>query len=298
MSKSQVGILGLGIMGSGMASRLLAANFSVSVYNRSAERAKPFAAAGAFVASSPAEVAARSEIVLSVVADDDASRSMWLGEKGALAGTSGTHVAVECSTLTLGWIRELASAAAQRGCEFLDAPVTGTKSHAASGELLFLVGGSEAALEKVRPVFSVLGRDVLHFGRTGNGTAMKLINNFLCGVQAASLAEAMSLIQTSGLNRAKALAVLLNGAPGSPLIKLLSSRAEAGDFTPNFELRLMAKDLAYVSKTFDGAGRGLESAKAAGALFEEAAAAGYGEQDISAVIEFLAQNRGPNTGGR
>ena len=192
-------------MGAGMAGRLLSANFPLAVYNRNREKAKPFADAGAFLASSPREAAAQSEIVISMVADDVASRSVWLGENGALAGASSGAVLIESSTLSVSWIRELAVAAAQRGCELLDAPVTGTKPHAAAGELLFLVGGSEKALATARPVLAVLGRDVVHLGPNGSGALLKLINNFLCGVQAASLAEATSLIEAGGLDREKAL---------------------------------------------------------------------------------------------
>src|ERR1700729_1136106 len=124
MSKPNVAILGLGIMGSGMARRLLSANFPLAVYNRNREKCIPFAADGAFLAASPREAASRSQIILSMVADDAASRNVWLGESGALAGTSPSSVLIECSTLSIGWVKELETAAAQRGCEFLDAPVT------------------------------------------------------------------------------------------------------------------------------------------------------------------------------
>ena len=287
MSKPRVAILGLGIMGTGMANRLLSQGFPVAVYNRNAQKAKPFADAGAFVAGSPAEAASRSEIIISMVADDNASRSMWLGEKGALAGAISGQVLIECSTLTVGWIQELVSAAAQKGCKLLDAPVTGTKPHAASGELVFLVGGAEDALEKARPVLSVLGKDVVHFGPSGSGALMKLVNNFMCGVQAASLAEALSLVQAGGLDRNKAIAVLTNGAPGSPLVKVVSSRAAAQDFTPNFELRLMAKDLGYADQTAQRLRHShLETATSALKIFERAIASGYGEKDFSAVLEY------------
>jgi len=129
-------------MGSGMAGRLLSANFPLSIYNRSREKAKPLADAGAYLAGSPREAAARAEIVISMVADDVASRGVWLGESGALLDAAPSTVLIESSTLTVGWIKELAAAAAQRGCELLDAPVTGSKPHAESGQLLFLVGGS------------------------------------------------------------------------------------------------------------------------------------------------------------
>ena len=133
----------------------------------------------------------------------------------------------------------------KRGCELLDAPVTGTKPHAASGELSFLIGGSEAALATAQPVLSVLGREFIHLGPTGSGALMKLINNFMCGVQAASLAEAEYMIGAGGLDLEKALAILTHGAPGSGLVQRAAARAFANDFTPNFPLHLMAKDLGY-----------------------------------------------------
>ena len=274
-------------MGSGMAGRLLAANFPLTIYNRNRDKAAPFEKGGAFVAGSPREAAARAGVVIGIVADDVASRSIWLGENGALAGAAPGTVLVESSTLSVGWVKELAAAAAARKCELLDAPVTGSKPQAAAGELLFLVGGSAAALEKVRPVLAAMSRDAVHLGPTGSGALLKLINNFMCGVQAASLAEATALISRSGLDRAKALTVLMNGAPGSPLVKTLTARASAGDFTPNFVLRLMAKDLAYAGEEGAQHHLTLRTAAAALAVFQQAIAEGYGEKDFSSVIESL-----------
>jgi 3-hydroxyisobutyrate dehydrogenase len=271
-----------------MAGQLLKAGFPLIVYNRNRERAQPFVDAGAVLASSPREAAARSEIALSMVADDAGSRGVWLGDNGALAGAAPGTLLLECSTLTVPWIKELAAGAAARGCDFLDAPVTGTKSHAAAGDLLFLVGGTGKALARAMPVLSILGRDTIHFGPTGSGAVMKLINNFLAGVQAASLAEATAFIHAGGLDLEKALGVLTSGAPGSPMIKLMSARANAGDFTPNFLLRLMAKDLAYASEEGTRYGLNLQTAKAAHSVFQNAVIAGYGEQDLSAVIESLS----------
>jgi 3-hydroxyisobutyrate dehydrogenase len=283
MSKPRVAILGLGIMGSGMANRLLSANFPLTVYNRNREKAVPFADAGAFIAASPREAASRSEIILSMVGDDTASRDVWLGQSGALAGASPNTVLIESSTLSGGWIQELAAKAANRGCRFLDAPVTGTKPHAASGELLFLVGGSAEALNAARPVFSVLGRDVVHLGPVGSGALMKLVNNFLCGVQAASLGEAVSLIDAGGLDRAKALSILTGGAPGSGIVKRVAERVATNDFTPDFALHWMAKDLTYGLREASDKGLSLQTAAAALAVFQSAIAEGYGDEDFSAV---------------
>src|SRR6266851_237748 len=252
MTKPRVAVLGLGIMGGGMAGRLVSAGFPLSVYNRNREKAAQFTAAGAFLAESPREAASRSEIIISMVADDAASRNMWLGDNGALAGAA--------------------------ACELLDAPVTGTKPHAASGELLFMVGGSPAALTKSREVFSVLGRDVVHLGGNGCGALMKLINNFLAGVQAASFAEAASLIAAGGLNREKAWSILTNGAPGSLMIKTIAARAAAGDATVNFALRLMAKDLRYAGEKAAQRGLALYTGASALAVFEHAIAKGLGDE--------------------
>src|SRR5262245_6723061 len=247
MSIPSVAILGLGIMGSGMAQRLLQANFPLAVYNRNRDKYRGFS--GAFQASSPREAAARSQINLSMVSDNGASRDVWLGENGGLSGAPRGSLLMECSTLTVDWIQELATKASAQGCEFIDAPVTGTKPHAASGELLFLVGGSADAFAIARPVFSVLGRDSIHLGPIGSGALMKLINNFVCGVQAASFAEAVSLIKAGGLDLAKATAILNGGAPGSGIFKRVAERMAANDFEPNFALRWMAKDLAYAVET-------------------------------------------------
>jgi 3-hydroxyisobutyrate dehydrogenase len=285
MAKPNVAILGLGIMGSGMAQRLLSANFPLTVYNRNRAKSIPFAANGAFVAESPREAASHAQIILSMVADDVASRQVWLGAEGALAGVSPSSVLIESSTLSLGWIKELETAAAELGCEFLDAPVTGTKPHAASGELLFLVGGSRDALDAARPVFSVLGRDAIHLGPSGSGALMKLVNNFVCGVQAASFAEALSLIDAGGLDRDKAVSILTGGAPGSGIVKRVADRVAANDFTPNFGLRWMAKDLAYAIGTASARGIPLRTAAAALSIFREAIAEGHGDEDFSAVAK-------------
>jgi len=275
-------------MGAGMAGRVLTAGFPLAVYNRNPEKTAPFAKAGAYVARTPRDAAARADIIITMLADDNASRAVWLDKNsGALAGAAPGTWLVESSTASVRWVHELAAAAKKRECELLDAPVTGSRPQAAAGELLFLVGGSAEALAAVRPVLAVMSRDILHLGPIGSGATLKLINNFLCGVQAASLAEAMALLNASGLNKEKSISVLTAGAPGSPLVKILTTRAAANDFTPNFVLRLMAKDLTYARE--EGARHGVQMNTATPAIadFEKAIAAGYGDEDFSAVIPAL-----------
>ncbi len=272
-------------MGTGMARRLLAAGFPLTVYNRNADKAAALAREGAQAATTPAAAAAGADILLSMVADDAASRALWLGPDGALAAARPGAVLVEASTLTVAWVKELAAAAEARQLEFLDAPVTGTKPHAASGELTFLVGGPATALEKARPALAAMSKAILHLGPTGSGAVLKLLNNFLCGVQAASLAEAIAMVEKSGLNRAQALDFLVNGNPGSPLVKTIAGRINAGDFTPNFLLRLMAKDLDYAFRCARELGIPLTTAAGATEVYQRAIGAGHGEKDFSAVVE-------------
>ena len=282
-----VTLMGTGTMGSGMASRLLAAGFPLTVWNRHAARAQPLADAGATLASSPRDAAAGADVVISMLADDEASRSVWLGESGALAAARPETVLIESSTVTPAWIDELAAAATRASCDLIDAPVTGSKRHAAAGELLFLVGGDRAVLDRVQPVLATMGRETIHVGPIASGARLKLINNFVCGVQAASLAEAVALVEASGLDRAQALAVLMNGAPGSPLVKAVAPRMTARDYTVNFALALMKKDLAYAQREAARHRIALSTAAAAERVFQQAIDAGHGDRDMAAVVEPL-----------
>jgi 3-hydroxyisobutyrate dehydrogenase len=287
MTKPTVAFLGLGIMGSGMAKRLLGAGFPLTVYNRNADKAKPLAVAGAKLAATPRAAAAGADIIITMLADDMAARAVWLGEDGALAGVKKGAVLVECSTVSPDWIVELAAAAAKKGCALLEAPVTGTKPHAAAGELTFLVGGETAVLEQVRPVLAVMSKSILHLGPIGSGGKLKLLNNFLCGVQAVAFAEAVAFIENSGLDRAQALEFLLQGNPGSPLVKTMAARMLERDYTPNFSMRLMAKDLAYSVAAGKNLSVDLAMVATAHAVLQKAIATGLGEKDFSAVVEML-----------
>src|SRR5689334_1273031 len=179
----QIAVLGLGIMGNGIARNLLKAGLPLSVYNRTRAKAEPLAALGARVASTPREAAAGADSVIAMVGDDSASRAIWLGEDGALAVASATAVLIECSTLSLEWVRELAGRCAALGLDFLDAPVTGSKEAAEAGQLKLMIGGDSAALERARPVLEAISTQVIHFGPSGAGALIKLINNMMVAAQ-------------------------------------------------------------------------------------------------------------------
>jgi 3-hydroxyisobutyrate dehydrogenase len=282
-----VALLGLGTMGAGMAANLLKAGFSLSVYNRTAAKAQALTSAGAQFATTPAEAANDASVIISMLSDDAASREVWLGSDGALDAVRKGAILIESSTVSPTWIAELAEAASQRGIALLDAPVTGSRTQAEAGQLSFLVGGSGAALERVSPVLKAMSKEIVHLGSVGSGAKMKLINNFLCGVQVASLAEGLAWIERSGLDRDKALTVLKSGAPGSPLLGAISARMVSQNYAVNFLLTLMTKDLLYAQNEAARNNVDLKTAEVARSLFEVAIAQGLGNEDMSSVIEPL-----------
>ena len=285
LTNTRIAFLGLGIMGSGMAGRLLDTGARLTIFNRTAERAAPLAARGAIVAATPRDAVSDAEIVFSMVADDAASHDVWDGGNGALAGVRPGTVIVECSTVTVGRITDLAESARRIGCELVDAPVTGSKLQAAAGELFFLVGGSEQAVARIRPALDAMGKSVEHLGPVGSGALVKLINNFLAGVQAASLAEAIAIIERSTLDRRQTIGAIVNGSPGSPVMKTLASRILADDFSPNFYLHLLAKDLGYAIGEGERRGVPMAMASTAREILQTSIARGDGEKDMAAVVE-------------
>jgi len=282
-----VAILGLGTMGGGMAQNLLKAGFALTVYNRTAAKAEALVSAGARLAATPAEAVKGASVVIAMLADDAASREVWLGKDGALEAAAKGTILMDSSTVSPAWIAELADHAARQGVEFLDAPVTGSRMQAEAAQLTFLVGGSETALEAVTPVLRAMSREIIYLGPVGSGAKLKLINNFLCGVQIASLAEGLAWIERSGLDRERALAFLKGGAAGSPVFAGISARMAEHNYAVNFLLRLMAKDLLYAENEAARCDIDLTTAETARGLFEAAIAKGFGEVDMSAVIEPL-----------
>jgi 3-hydroxyisobutyrate dehydrogenase len=274
-------------MGAGMAANLLKAGFPLTVYNRTSSKADQFVAKGAKRADSPALAARDADVILSMLADDAASREAWLGANGALSTAKPGAVLVESSTVSPVWIAELDVQAKARGLQLLDAPVTGSRVQAETAQLLFLVGGPEEALSVAAPVLRAMSKDIVHLGPMGSGAKMKLVNNFLSGVQVASLAEAVVWLERSGLDRDKALGILKSGAPGSPLLTGISARMIGHDYSVNFLLKLMSKDLQYAHAAAAATGVNLTTAASARRLFEQAAAQGYAEKDMSAVVELV-----------
>jgi 3-hydroxyisobutyrate dehydrogenase len=290
--RGRIAILGLGTMGAGMAGNLLKAEFPLTVYNRTKAKAEALIARGARFASTPAEAAKGAAVIISMLADDAASREVWVGENGALDAVEEGVILIESSTVSPAWVAELAALAMQRGAELLDAPVTGSRMQAEAGQLSFLVGGRDTVLETATPVLKAMSKEVVHLGPVGSGAKMKLINNFLCGVQVASLAEGLAWIERSGLDEEKALSILKAGAPGSPLLGAISARMVSHNYTVNFLLKLMAKDLLYAQTEAARCDVDLKTAEVARSLFEAAIAKGFGDEDMASVVEPLRNIEG------
>lgn len=290
MSKRQrVALLGTGTMGLGMAKNLLKAGFVLTVYNRTRSKAESLAAGGAVIANTPAEAARAADVVISILADDHASRAAWLGDDGALAAMSSGSTIVECGTVSPEWIAELEREARGKGVAMVEAPVTGSRPQAEAGQLTFLCGAEESALENVRPVLQSMSKAIVHFGPVGCGGQVKLINNFLCGVQVASFAEAFAWVERTGLDRQQTLDFLKSGAAGSGILTAMTDRMIARTYEVNFLLRLLNKDLRYAQAAAAKYGITLTTGATTEQLFDKAERQGLGEKDMSAVVEVLRE---------
>ncbi|MEM7586809.1 MAG: NAD(P)-dependent oxidoreductase [Acidobacteriota bacterium] len=280
-------ILGLGAMGSRMARRLLDAGYPVTVFNRSPERCQALAELGARVAATPREAASGSETVLSMVRDEAASRAVWLHpEDGAIHGLSADSIAIESSTLTRDWTSELAATLEGRAA-FLDAPVVGSRPQAEAGQLIYLVGGEAEALERVRPVFEVLGGAVHHLGDAGSGTALKLAVNALFGIQVAALGELIGLLRRAGIASDQAAGVLSQLPVTSPAAQAAVQAIAARSFAPLFPIELVEKDLRYLLASGEQLSAALPLSEAARATYAQARDAGYGDDNITGIAQLF-----------
>jgi 3-hydroxyisobutyrate dehydrogenase len=279
-----VTLLGSGTMGSGMAANWLAKGFKLTIWNRTRARAEALGAQGAAIAATPREAAAGADFIFAMVADDAASREIWTGDNGALAGAKHGAIIVESSTLTPDWVRELAGKAASHGCGFLDAPVGGSRQAAAGGQLTFFVGGDAATIDDARPALAAVGGKINHLGGVGAGSTWKLINNLLIATQTAALAEALKLSDKAGFDSAQTASLILAGAAASPIVQVKLPRMITGSFEEtDFALYLMHKDARYGVALAQQLGSPHEMISGAAAAFARAEAKGLGAKDFAAV---------------
>ena len=238
---SRIAFIGLGRMGTGMCGRLLEAGHDVTVSNRTPDKAAPLLASGAHWAATPREAAEDADAAFVMVSDDAASRSVWLGPEGVLtARLRPDGLAVECSTLSYDWVRELAAEVRSRGLRYVDAPVTGLPEAAASGRLTLLLGADPVDLAAAEPLLAPLSEQRLHFGDVGAGTAYKLIVNLIGAIQIASVAEGMALAERAGLDLDQVASAIASGQAASPQVVRNSRRMADEDHAEVVLLRAPA----------------------------------------------------------
>ena len=287
---TRVAFIGLGRMGHGMAGRYLDAGFTVSIWNRSKAKAEDLIARGAKWATSPEDAAIDADAVVTMVADDEASRAVWLGPAGAAANMKSGTLAIECSTVSHAHAIELARELRERGLIYIDCPVTGLPDAAASGKLTLLVGAEATDLERARPYLVPLSSSIRHFGGVGSGTVFKLINNLMGAVQIASLAEGVAIAEQAGLDMTVVAESLATGAVASPQVIRHSRRMIARDFAgASFTAALRYKDAAYaVALAENLLAAPPVMGRAAVAAYDLAKAAGP-DDDEGKMIEIVSQ---------
>jgi len=278
-----IGFIGLGTMGSPMAANLLRKGFAVAVYNRTPGKADELLKHGASAASSPLEAAAQANVVVTIISNDSAVEEVYYGEQGILAGLKPGSTVIDSSTISPSLAKRLAADVAALGSSFLDAPVTGSKDGAIAGTLLFMVGGSKETIEANRDVFLAMGREIIHMGESGSGATAKLGHNAIVGINAAALIEGMAIAAKGGLDMPSFLRVVQGGGAASKQADLKGSKILSGDYSVQFSLALMLKDLKLGSVLSDGLGVPTPMLEAAKSLFQAGQAKGYGEEDLAAL---------------
>lgn len=249
MNREAIGFIGLGIMGLPMSAHLQKAGHALYVYSRTRSKAAPALAGGATWCDSPADVARRCSVLLTVVTDTPDVESVLFGPGGAADALTAGSTVVDLSTIAPDAARDFARRLEARRVSFLDAPVTGGEIGARNATLTIMVGGDASAFERVRPILSLFGSRVVRVGPSGAGQALKACNQVLCAVNMIGVCEALLLARASGLDLPLAIETLAGGAGGSWAWSTLGPKIVDGDMKPAFMIRLMQKDLRIVQAT-------------------------------------------------
>jgi len=288
----RLGFIGLGTMGRPMATNLLKAGFPVTVYNRTASKAEPLLEMGAAWAPSPADLARRSEVVITMLSDTPDVEAVLFGSGGVWEGVRPGSIVIEMSTISPDAAVAFAHRLAERGGEMLDAPVSGGERGAIEGTLAIMVGGREETFHRCLPIFRTLGKTIVYTGPSGSGQKTKLVNQLICAVNVIAVVEGLHLAERLGLDLETTLRAISQGAAASWQLSTLAPKIQRGDFAPGFKISLQQKDLRLVreallradpemsertAETFPGAALAFR-------LFSEAVAEGLGEQGTQGLI--------------
>jgi len=288
--RRKIGLIGLGLMGRPMGMNLLKAGHSLTVWNRTAARADELVAAGAIWAKTPREVAAASDLLLTIVSDPPALESVLWGQEGkkdgALGGLKAGSTYIDSSTVSPALVKKISVACKEREIRFLDAPVTGGDWGAREGNLVFMIGGDAETLKDVEPVLAVMGKKIFHLGPNGAGQTIKLAMNAILALEVGAVAEAIGLVTKAGLKGEQLLEVLQASMARSGLLDLKTPLMLKGDFKPSFPLRLMHKDLGLALDLANQLGVALPTTAAAREVYNYVKGEAQEDLDYSAVIKF------------
>ncbi|MCG3181436.1 MAG: 2-hydroxy-3-oxopropionate reductase [Phycisphaerae bacterium] len=286
----RVGYVGMGIMGSAMAANLLKAGYDVTVYNRTREKCRPLADAGAKVADSPAALAeAGCEAIFLNVTDTPDVEAVLFGPGGVAGKARAGLIVVDHSTINPVATQAFAARLAERGVTLLDAPVSGGDTGARAGTLSIMVGGDAAAFERVRPLLEAMGKKIVRVGGPGMGQVCKACNQVAVSVNLLGVCEALALARRSGLDLGKMIEVVGGGAAASWQLSNLGPKIAAGDMAPGFMIDLVLKDLKIVADTARSQKLPLSGTAAAEGYFRAAAAGGHGRDGTQAMSTTVEQ---------
>lgn len=284
---ANVAFIGTGVMGAPMAGHLLAAGNRLTVHNRTPEKAYGLVARGARLSSSPAEAARDAEFVFLNVKDSPDVEAVCLGEHGIVHSVRRGTVVVDHSTISPKVARQVAARLADVGVEFLDAPVSGGDVGARNATLSIMVGGSEAALDRVMPLLRVMGKTITHTGPVGTGQLTKLVNQILVSVTNLATCEALAFARKNGLNLERTIEAVSGGAAGSWQLSNLGPRMVGGDFRPGFTIDLQQKDLRLVLEAAEQTEVSLLATSLVHQLFSAAQASGFGHEGTQALFKVV-----------
>ena len=288
----RIGFCGLGTMGSAMAGNLRKAGFEVSVWNRTPGRAGDLVAAGAREAASPAEVARRADIVVTCVSDTPDVEAVLFGAEGVAAGLASGALVIDCSTISPDATRSFAARLAGQGVGFVDAPVSGGSEGAKNATLTIFAGGSEADVERARPVLAAMGKTITHFGPAGAGQAVKAVNQVVISGVYLAVAEGMVLSMKAGLDPAAVVSALGGGVAGSWILANRSAKMVNNDYPLGFKTALHLKDLGIALEMARSLGVTLPVTGLAAQLEAGLLARGYGDEDMSNLARPIRQLSG------
>ena len=287
MSNPIVGFIGLGIMGKPMARHLLKAGYPLVVHNRSRAAVDELSKQGAQPAASSQEVAARSEVIITMLPDSPDVELVYAGEQGIFAGLKSKTLLIDMSSISPVVARKLAAEAERRGCDMLDAPVSGGEAGAIAATLSIMIGGTAAAVDRAMPIFEKLGKNIVHIGNAGAGQVTKAANQMVVGTTIAIVGEALVLAGKAGVDPAKVRQALLGGFAQSKILEVHGQKMLDRNFKPGFRIRLHEKDLKIALATGSEYGVPLLVTGVVGQMMTAMKGMGNGDLDHAGLVKFV-----------